>query len=92
MDQEGGHNHQNPPSRTKGRQENRLRTAVVPKYSRLQFPTYDSSEDPLVWVHQYEQVFHSQGTMEEDKVSRAAFHMIDEANCGIIRWSKRSQE
>lgn len=30
--------------------------------------------------------------MEEDKVSRAAFHMIDEANCGIIRWSKRSQE
>lgn len=52
-DEDGGtaSNNHNPPSRTEGRQEERLRAGVVPKYSRLEFPTYDGSEDPLVLVH-----------------------------------------
>lgn len=56
----------NPPSLMEGRKEEQLGAARVPKYSRLEFPTYDGSEDLLMWVHCCKQFFHSRRIREED--------------------------
>ncbi|XP_019053919.1 PREDICTED: uncharacterized protein LOC109114927 [Nelumbo nucifera] len=59
--------------------------AVIPKYSRLEFPSYSGSGDPLGWLYHYEQFFRNQRTEEKDKVSLVAFHMTDEAQLWFYR-------
>lgn len=45
---------------------------------KLDFPTFDGSEDPLVWLYRCEKFFSIQCTDEKDKVGLAAFHMLGE--------------
>ncbi|XP_068657970.1 uncharacterized protein [Aristolochia californica] len=52
---------------------------TVPRYTKLDFPMYDGSFDPLIWLHKYDNFFSNQGTLPEGKVQLAAFHMLDEA-------------
>lgn len=52
---------------------------VVPRYSKLEFPSYDGSGDPLGWLYRCEQFFQNQKTNEEDKVGLPAFHLLGEA-------------
>ncbi|XP_068645156.1 uncharacterized protein [Aristolochia californica] len=51
----------------------------VPRYAKLDFPTYDGSTDPLIWLHRCDQFFYNQRTHNEDHFHLAAFHMLDEA-------------
>ncbi|OIT36537.1 putative mitochondrial protein, partial [Nicotiana attenuata] len=46
---------------------------------KLDFPTFDGSTNPLIWLHRCEKFFSNQHTQEEDKVGLAAFHMLGEA-------------
>lgn len=48
-------------------------------YTKLDFPVFDGSEDPLSWLHRCDQFFTNQKTPKEDKVGLAAFHLLGEA-------------
>ncbi|KAM0916642.1 hypothetical protein ACQ4PT_010005 [Festuca glaucescens] len=51
----------------------------VPRFYKLEFPTYDGSVDPLGWLHRCEQFFRGQRTNEADKVWTAAYHLTNDA-------------
>ncbi|KAK5847245.1 hypothetical protein PVK06_003550 [Gossypium arboreum] len=53
--------------------------AMVPRYSKMEFPTYDRVGDPLGWLKRCEIFFGNQRTNEEDKVGLASFHLLGEA-------------
>lgn len=33
---------------------------MIPRYTKLDFQTYNGSEDPLIWLHRCEQFFDNQ--------------------------------
>jgi hypothetical protein len=46
-----------------------------PKFHKLEFPTFDGSEDALPWLTRVEQFFEGQGTPEGGKVWLASYHL-----------------
>uniref|UniRef100_A0A2P2IJA5 Uncharacterized protein n=1 Tax=Rhizophora mucronata TaxID=61149 RepID=A0A2P2IJA5_RHIMU len=46
---------------------------MVPRYTKLDFPTYSGAEDPLIWLHRCEKFFTNQCTIEADKVALFLF-------------------
>ncbi|XP_066374609.1 uncharacterized protein [Miscanthus floridulus] len=50
-------------------------SAVVPKYHKITFDTYDGRDDPLGWLNKCEQFFREQLTREVDKVWMASYHL-----------------
>ncbi|XP_068649556.1 uncharacterized protein [Aristolochia californica] len=50
---------------------------MVPKYFKLNFPTYDGSKDPLLWFTKCEKFFYHKKTLDVDKVMLAAYHLLD---------------
>jgi hypothetical protein len=50
-------------------------SAIVPKYHKITFETYDGTEDPLGWLNKCEQFFRGQLTREVDKVWMASYHL-----------------
>ncbi|XP_068639368.1 uncharacterized protein [Aristolochia californica] len=75
--------HQNPP--TIGPHSPGLKS--VPRYAKLDFPTFDGSKDPLIWLHRCDQFFYNQITNAADWVHLAAFHMLDE----VLLWYHQFQ-
>jgi hypothetical protein len=49
--------------------------ALVPKYHKITFETYDGTADPLGWLNKCEQFFRGQLTREADKVWMASYHL-----------------
>lgn len=47
----------------------------VPRFSKLDFPSYDGSEDPLNWLNHCEQFFRGQRTLLTDRVWLALYHL-----------------
>ncbi|WCJ37220.1 hypothetical protein M5689_018372 [Euphorbia peplus] len=58
---------------------------LIPKFSRLDFPSYNGVGDPLGWLYRCEQFFLNQRTEEKDKVILAAFHTTEEAQLWFYR-------
>ncbi|XP_016665517.2 uncharacterized protein [Gossypium hirsutum] len=52
---------------------------MVPRHSKMEFPTYDGVRDPLRWLKRCEKLFSNQQTNEEEKVSLTSFHLLGEA-------------
>ncbi|XP_068653851.1 uncharacterized protein [Aristolochia californica] len=52
---------------------------TVPWYFKLNFPTYDGSKDPLLWFTKFEKFFYHQQMVDVDKLTLAAYHLLDEA-------------
>ncbi|KAJ1253618.1 hypothetical protein BS78_K226700 [Paspalum vaginatum] len=48
---------------------------LVPRYHKLEFPTFGGKEDPLGWLNRCEQFFKGQRTLEGDKVWLAFYHL-----------------
>jgi hypothetical protein len=46
-----------------------------PKFYKLEFPTYDGSEDPLNWLSHCEQFFRGQRTLASDCTWLASYHL-----------------
>jgi hypothetical protein len=46
-----------------------------PKFYKLEFTTYDGSEDPLNWLSQCEQFFRGQRTLASDRTWLASYHL-----------------
>lgn len=61
---------------------------MIPRYSKIEFPTYDGTDDPLGWLRRCDRFFLNQRSVEGDKVGLAAFHLIGERNYGSIKWKK----
>ena len=53
------------------------------KAVRLEFPRYDGFEDPTIWLCKAEQYFEFQGTVKEEKVKLASYHMEGDARFGF---------
>ncbi|EAZ12025.1 hypothetical protein OsJ_01904 [Oryza sativa Japonica Group] len=51
----------------------------VPRYYKLEFPKFDSKEDPLNWLNHCEQFFHGQRTDAGDRVWLATYHLTGNA-------------
>ena len=47
----------------------------VPRFSKIEFPSYDGIDDPLNWLHRCEQFFRGQRTLASDRVGLASYHM-----------------
>ncbi|OIT08856.1 hypothetical protein A4A49_55398, partial [Nicotiana attenuata] len=58
---------------------------IVPRYTKLDFPTYDGTEDPLIWLHRCEKFFANQRTANQEKVGLASFHMVGEAQLWVYQ-------
>ncbi|KAJ0047217.1 hypothetical protein Pint_05412 [Pistacia integerrima] len=63
---------------------------VVPKLAKLDFPRYDGSEDPTLWICRAEQFFECQGTTFDDQVRLAAYHLEKDAQLWYQR--RKTQE
>ncbi|XP_066374128.1 uncharacterized protein [Miscanthus floridulus] len=50
-----------------------------PKFQKMDFPKYDGTKDPLVFINRCESYFHQQRIMEEEKVWMASYNLDDEA-------------
>jgi hypothetical protein len=50
-------------------------SAIVPKYHKITFETYDGRDVPLGWLNKCEQFFRGQLTREVDKVWMASYHL-----------------
>lgn len=65
---------------------------ITPKISRLDFPKYDGSNDPLGWLNHCEHIFKHQKIVEEEKVELAAFHMDGDAQLGFLKLKRDKPE
>ena len=52
----------------------------IPKFFKLDFPTYDGKDDPLPWLNRCEMFFRGQQTEERHKVWLASFNMDGDAH------------
>ena len=48
---------------------------LPPKFYKLEFTTYDGSEDPLNWLNHCEQFFRGQRTLASDRTWLASYHL-----------------
>ena len=53
--------------------------STIPRYAKMDFPTYDGTNDPLIWAYRCEQCFENQHTTDAEKVGVAGFHLLGEA-------------
>jgi hypothetical protein len=52
---------------------------------KLKFPKFDGSDDPLPWLNRCEQYFHVRRTPEHQRVTFAAFYLLDDAQLWFNR-------
>jgi hypothetical protein len=52
---------------------------AVPRFYKLEFPTYDDLDDPLNWLNHCEQFFSGQQTPPADYMWLAAYHLCGAA-------------
>ncbi|XP_037416706.1 uncharacterized protein LOC119279628 [Triticum dicoccoides] len=50
-------------------------THTPPRFAKLDFATYDGTEDPLNWLNQCEQFFWGQRTLASDRTWLASYHL-----------------
>ena len=48
---------------------------IPPKFYKLDFTTYDGTEDPLNWLNHCEQLFRGQKTLSSDRSRLASYHL-----------------
>lgn len=54
--------------------------STIPRYARMDFPSYDGTNTPLIWAHHCEQFFKNQHTTDVGKVGVVGFHLLGEAH------------
>jgi hypothetical protein len=55
-----------------------------PRFQKLDFPRYDDTSDPLIFINRCELYFHQQRIMEEEKVWMASYNFEDGAQMWYI--------
>nr|XP_020194749.1 proline-rich receptor-like protein kinase PERK2 [Aegilops tauschii subsp. strangulata] len=54
-------------------------TQTPPRFAKIDFATYDGTEDPLNWLNQCEQFFRGQRTLTSEHTWLASYHLHDAA-------------
>ncbi|XP_043817044.1 uncharacterized protein LOC122724910 [Manihot esculenta] len=49
--------------------------SFVPKYTKLDFPRYNGTEDPLGWISRCQHFFKHQSTPDDEQVGLASYHL-----------------
>uniref|UniRef100_A0A2C9UZU3 Retrotransposon gag domain-containing protein n=1 Tax=Manihot esculenta TaxID=3983 RepID=A0A2C9UZU3_MANES len=52
---------------------------VIPKLAKLDFPRFDGTEDPTLWICGADQFYEFKGTGPHDQVRLAAYHLEKDA-------------
>jgi hypothetical protein len=63
---------------------------MIPRYSKMEFPTYDGTGDPLGWLRRCDRFFINQ-RIAEDKVGLASRLSFNRSGAIMIR-SKKNPE
>ena len=50
-------------------------TQAPPRFAKIDFATYDGTEDPLNWLNQCDQFFHGQRTLASERTWLASYHL-----------------
>ncbi|XP_044426296.1 mucin-2-like [Triticum aestivum] len=50
-------------------------TQTPPRFAKIDFATYDGTEDPLNWLNQCDQFFHGQRTLAPERTLVASYHL-----------------
>ena len=50
-------------------------TPTPPRFAKVDFATYDGTEDPLNWLSQCKQFFRGQRTLASDRTWLASYHL-----------------
>ncbi|KAH0679125.1 hypothetical protein KY284_020210 [Solanum tuberosum] len=53
--------------------------STIPRCAKMDFPTYDGTNDSLIWAYRCEQFFENQHTIDAKKVGVDGFHLLEEA-------------
>jgi hypothetical protein len=89
------------PPATLGRHEGAYRASPhvqqPPRFTKLEFATYDGTVDPLNWLNQCDQFFRGQWTMASDRTWIASYHLrgtaqtwyyaLEQDEGGMLPWS-----
>lgn len=62
-------------------------SSMVPKFTKLNFPRYDGTEDPLGWISRCRHFFRHQHTPEEEKVDMASYHLDGIAQVWLLQFT-----
>eukprot|EP00257_Ricinus_communis_P017974 XP_015576546.1 uncharacterized protein LOC107261479 [Ricinus communis] len=58
---------------------------LVPRFTKLDFPRFNGTADPIVWLSCCDNFFLHQHTVEEDKVILASFHLEGDAQLWFLK-------
>jgi hypothetical protein len=58
-----------------------------PRFQKMDFPRYDGTSDPLIFINRCESYFHQQRIMEEEKVWMTSYNLED----GVQLWYMQVQ-
>ena len=48
---------------------------MPPRFAKIDFATYDGTEDPLNWLNQCDQFFRGQRTLASERTWLASYHL-----------------
>nr|KAJ0205953.1 hypothetical protein LSAT_V11C500272700 [Lactuca sativa] len=65
---------------------NGYKATRVPKFTKMEFPTYDGKDDPLAWLQKCEDFFEEQ-QMNFVAITRDKFHEVIPASAGLFQCS-----
>ncbi|KAK6248100.1 hypothetical protein QUC31_019665 [Theobroma cacao] len=65
--------------------ETTRRGAIIPKFTKLNFPRFNGQEDSLGWLCRCKHFFCHQQTPEEEKVNLASFHLEGNAQLWFLQ-------
>lgn len=63
---------------------------LVPRYHKMNFPSYDGEDDLLQWLNRCEHLFTRQWTPDHEKVWYASFHLTGATQLWYMRLSQES--
>lgn len=58
---------------------------LVPRFTKLDFPRFNGTVDPIVWLSYCDNFFHHQRTPEEEKLIIASFHLDVDAQLWFFK-------
>jgi hypothetical protein len=71
--------------RRHGEDDDNVGDDIVPRTHKIEFPKYDGTGDPLLWLNRCERYFHVRRTPERKRVVLAACYLLDNAQLWFHR-------
>ncbi|KAH0679124.1 hypothetical protein KY284_020209 [Solanum tuberosum] len=66
--------------------------STIPRYAKMDFPTYDGTYGPLIWAYRCEKFFKNQHNADAEKVGLAGFHLLEEAQLRALEQKQQLQK